>query len=146
MRTYAKRISALLLALMMLLSVTACAGQQDGPIGVTLPVENGAELGEGSKTLSVEVIDAEGQKVAFTVHTAKTTVGEALQELGLIDGQEGDYGLYIKSVNGITADYQKDGSYWAFYINGDYALTGADMTDIQEDTVYTFRVEYMVSE
>lgn len=146
MRTYAKRISALLLALMMLLSVTACAAPQNDPAGVALPVENGAELGAGSKTLSVEVIDAEGQKVSFTVHTAKTTVGEALQELGIIDGDEGDYGLYIKSVNGITADYQKDGSYWAFYINGDYALTGADMTDIQEGVVYTFRVEYMVSE
>lgn len=146
MKTYAKRISALLLALMLLLSLAACGGQQDGPIDVTLPVENGAELGTGSNTLSVEVIDAEGQKVAFTVHSAKTTVGEALQELGIIDGEEGDYGLYIKSVNGITADYQKNGSYWAFYINGDYALTGVDMTDIQEDTVYTFRVEYMVSE
>lgn len=146
MKTYAKRIPALLLALMLLLSLVACGGQQNGPVEVKLPVEDGAELGAGSQTLSVEVIDAEGQKVAFTVHTTKTTVGEALQELGIIDGEESEYGLYIKSVNGITADYDTDGSYWAFYIGEDYALTGVDSTSIEEGTVYSFRVETMSAE
>ena len=77
----------------------------------------------------------------FTVQTNEKTVGEALQKLGVIDGEEGDYGLYIKTVNGITADYNKDGVYWAFYVDGEYAMTGADMTDVVDGTVYTFRVE-----
>ena len=79
--------------------------------------------------------------VKFTVQTNEKTVGEALQKLGVIDGEEGDYGLYIKTVNGTTADYNKDGVYWAFYVDGEYAMTGADMTDVVDGTVYTFRVE-----
>lgn len=148
MTNYAKKSAALLLALLLALSLVACGGQDQADEGnkVPLPVEDGAVVGEGSKCMTVEVVDSVGAKVTFTVNTEKETVGEALQELGIIDGEEGDYGLYIKSVNGITADYQTDGSYWAFYISGDYAMTGADMTDIAEDAVYTFRVEYMVSE
>ena len=88
-----------------------------------------------------EVVDADGNTVKFTVQTNEKTVGEALQKLGVIDGEEGDYGLYIKTVNGITADYNKDGVYWAFYVDGEYAMTGADMTDVVDGTVYTFRVE-----
>ena len=93
------------------------------------------ELGEGEKTLVVEVT-ADEKTVTFTVNTDCTTVGEALLECGLIAGEEGQYGLYVKEVNGIVADYDIDGTYWAFYINGEYAMTGVDTTEITEDAVY----------
>ena len=63
-----------------------------------------------------------------------------MQEHDLLKGEEGAYGLYVKTVNGMTADYDKDQHYWAFYINGEYALTGVDGTDITEGT--TYRLEY----
>ena len=97
------------------------------------------EFGEGSKTLVVEV-KAGDESVTFTVKTDKATVGEALQEYDLIDGEEGEYGLYVKVVNGITADYDIDKSYWAFYINGEYAMGGVDTTDITDGVVY--KLEY----
>ena len=97
------------------------------------------EFGEGSKTLVVEV-KAGDESVTFTLKTNKTTVGEALQEYDLIDGEEGEYGLYVKVVNGITADYDVDQSYWAFYINGEYAMSGVDTTDITDGVVY--KLEY----
>ena len=59
----------------------------------------------------------------------------------LIAGEEGAYGLYVKTVNGITADYDKDQTYWAFYIDGEYAVSGVDTTDIVESSVYTLKVE-----
>ncbi len=93
------------------------------------------EFGEGNKTLSVKVVAGEKTGV-FTVKTDKETVGEALIEYNLIDGEDGDYGLYIKSVNSITADYSVDQSYWAFYIGDEYAPTGVDMTDIEEGADY----------
>ena len=71
----------------------------------------------------------------------KKTVGAALQALNIISGEESDYGLYIKEVIGITADYDTDGTYWAFYIDGQYAATGVDMTDAQNGAVYGFAVE-----
>ena len=93
------------------------------------------ELGKGAKTVTVEVV-AEEQTVRFTVHTDKDTVGAALLELGLIAGEEGQYGLYIKQVNGITADYDIDQTYWAFYINGEYAMSGADTTELTDGATY----------
>ena len=135
-----KRFLALFLSALMLLSLVGCGGNADQTAGNKV-IENGATIGEGEKSFVAEVVDADGNTVKFTVQTNEKTVGEALQKLGVIDGEEDDYGLYIKTVNGITADYNKDGVYWAFYVDGEYAMTGADMTDAVDGTVYTFRVE-----
>ena len=96
-------------------------------------------FGEGSKTVTVEV-KAGDDKITFTVKTDKTKVGDALIEHNLIDGDESQYGLYVKKVNGIIADYDIDQSYWAFYTNGEYAMSGVDTTDIDESAVY--KLEY----
>ena len=98
-------------------------------------------LGTGSTEFSLTVVDQEGSETQFEIHTDKETVGEALLELGLIDGEESEYGLYVKTVNGITVDYDKDGKYWAFYINGEYASSGVDSTEIAEGESYSFKAE-----
>ena len=89
----------------------------------------------GAKTVMVEVKAGE-DSVTFTIKTDKETVGEALQEHGLIEGEDGAYGLYVKKVNGIVADYDEDQTFWAFYINGEYAMTGVDGTLIEEGVTY----------
>ena len=68
-------------------------------------------------------------------------MGEALIEEELIAGEEGPYGLYVKTVNGITLDYDKDGKYWSFYVGEDYAITGVDQTEITDGAVYSFKAE-----
>lgn len=97
--------------------------------------------GEGSMVFPLTVVDKDGNETEFEIHTDRETVGEALSELGLIAGDEGEYGLYVKTVNGITADYDKDGVYWAFYINGEYASSGVDSTAVTEGDSYSFKVE-----
>ncbi len=98
------------------------------------------ELGEGAKDLLI-VVEAEDQKITFTIHTDAETVGDALVENELVEGDEGEYGLYITAVNGITADYDADQAYWAFYQNGEYMNTGVDATEFtsgdQYELVYT---------
>lgn len=91
-----KHIAALLAALVLALSLTACGqtAAKDDPMNPAIPVADGAEIGEGSKT-----------------------------------------------VNGMTADYDKDGVYWAFYIDGKYAMTGVDATNITDGAQYAFRME-----
>lgn len=91
-----KHIAALLVALVLALSLTACGqtAAKDDPMNPAIPVADGAEIGEGSKT-----------------------------------------------VNGMTADYDKDGVYWAFYIDGVYAMTGVDATNITDGAQYAFRME-----
>ncbi len=98
-------------------------------------------LGEGATVFMFTVVNADGNEKAYEVHTEKTIVGDALLELDLIAGDAGDYGLYVKTVDGITVDYDTDGKYWAFYINGEYAMTGVDATPITEGEVYSFKVE-----
>ena len=61
--------------------------------------------------------------------------------MGLISGEDGAYGMYVKNVNGTTLDYDKDGKYWAFYINDEYAVSGVDKTKIDESAKYSFRAE-----
>lgn len=87
------------------------------------------EFGEGSKTVEVEVKVGD-DSITFTLHTDKDTLGDALIEHQLISGEEGAYGLYVKYVNGIHADYDTDRSYWAVYSNGEYMMSGVDSTHI----------------
>jgi hypothetical protein len=77
----------------------------------------------------------------FEVHTDKKTVGDALVEVNLIAGEEAQYGLYVKTVNGETLDYNKDKMYWSFYIDGEYAMTGVDQTKIEAGKAYAFKAE-----
>lgn len=114
------------------------------PSSAEQQTENEAEnniCGEGNTKFDFTVVDQKGQETQFEIHTDKETVGDALQELGLIEGEEGEYGLFVKTVNGITADYDKDGSYWAFYVNDEYAQEGVDATAVVEGAAYAFKVE-----
>lgn len=94
-------------------------------------------LGEGATSFNFTVVDLEGNESAYEIHTDETTVGAALLAVELIAGDEGEYGLYVTSVNGITADWDADQTYWAFYIDGEYAMTGVDATEINPDAAYS---------
>ena len=126
---------AVFAAVMVVISLAACNTVEKTGVWEDAVYLKDMEFGKGEKTLSVEV-KAEDKSVLFTIHTDKKTVGEALLEHKLIDGDEGPYGLYVKVVNGITADFDEDQTYWAFYIDGDLAMTGVDMTDIDESATY----------
>lgn len=126
---------AVFAAVMVVLSLAACNTVEKTGVWEDAVYLKDMEFGKGEKTLSVEV-KAEDKSVLFTIHTDKKTVGEALLEHKLIDGDEGPYGLYVKVVNGITADFDEDQTYWAFYIDGELAMTGVDMTDIDESAAY----------
>lgn len=153
-------ILCLVLMVAMTLTTTACKDKNNESdrntvTGTTAPNETDAVgdtssdktedkenvLGTGAVVFHFCVVDGEGKESAFEIHTDKTVVGDALLELGLIAGDESEYGLYVKTVNGVTADYDVDQTYWAFYINGEYAMTGVDATPIEAGSTYTFKVE-----
>lgn len=122
---------------------STAAGQQEGVQSEARSEAHDGDnvLGEGETRFEFTVVDQDGEETRLEIHTDKKTVGEALQELDLIEGEEGDYGLFVKTVNGITADYDKDGHYWAFYVNDEYAQEGVDSTEITEGDSYAFKVE-----
>lgn len=100
-----------------------------------------ANIGSGSVSFIFNVTDKEGYTTLYRIHTDKKTVGEALLENRLIEGEDGQYGLYIKKVMGIEADYDKDQTYWALYIDGEYAMTGVDKTEIKAGAEYALVVQ-----
>lgn len=150
---YSKKVSSFILCMVLIvamaLGTVGCNGSKNsGDASGTESTQTGAnvqreggDLGEGSREFALTVTDQDGRETQFQIHTDKETVGEALQELDLIDGEEGEYGLFVKTVNGITADYDADGVYWAFYINGEYATSGVDVTEITEGDSYALKVE-----
>lgn len=93
-----------------------------------------------SITFPFSVVDDQGNQTDFSVTTTKKTVGEALQDEHLIEGDEGQYGLYVKKVNGILAEYESTGTYWAFYVNGELAPKGVDQTPVVAGESYAFKV------
>ena len=130
----------------MALMITACNGNTtNDPVSSeqteTTPNSAVKKVGEGNTTFDFTIVDADGKETKFEVSTNKTNVGEALLELELIAGEEGAYGLYVKTVNGITLDYDTDGKYWAFYVNGTYATSGVDTTEIVAGDSYSFKAE-----
>jgi len=84
------------------------------------------------------LIDSDGLYYAWGVSTDEETVGDALLAVGLINGETSAYGLYVTEVNGISAVYDTDKAYWAFYVDGGYATAGVDATEIEPDKKYSF--------
>lgn len=136
------QILCTLLIVVMAISTTGCSGKQNAqePQDSIVQLEGG-KLGEGSMKFTFTVVDQNQSTTEFEISTDKETVGDALLELNLIAGENDEYGLYVKTVNGITVDYDKDGKYWAFYVNDNYAMSGVDTTPIVDGEVYSFRVE-----
>ena len=99
------------------------------------------ECGEGAKSFTFITTDLDKNETHYLIHTDAETVGEALQSFGLIEGDEGPYGLYVKVVCGLRMDYETDGHYWAFYCDGEYAMQGVDATTVEDGGVYAFIAE-----
>ncbi len=135
-------ILSFVLIAVMALTMFGCGKKSTGEAPETdVQAVNRQVIGEGKLTFDFNVTDADGNVSYFEIYTDKKTVGEALMELDLLEGEDGPYGLYVKSVNGITYDYDKDGKYWAFYINGVYGTTGVETTNIVNGATYEFKAE-----
>lgn len=107
----------------------------------TTSAPSGTQVSSQTVEFTFKVTDADGLGTDFTISTDKKTVGEALLEENLIAGDDGKYGLYVKTVNGVTLDYDKDGMYWAFYENGQYASKGVESTEVTAGAEYAFKAE-----
>ena len=105
-----KKFLAIILVLVMALSLVACGGtpaQQpdsgndanveanDGAntdADVKAPVvTDGAVLGEGAHSFTLEITDADGKTITATVNSDEKTLGAALGKLNVIPGENGLY-------------------------------------------------------
>lgn len=148
-----KKIISILLSLLFVLTLASCAedAKENPDEGTTAEITEGTTLeggiwalakytedtvlGEGATKITLSVITEE-KTVKFTINTDKTVLGDVLTENGLVEGEEGPYGLYIKKVNGISAVYETDGAYWSVSIDGETAVTGIDAIDVTDGGKY----------
>lgn len=80
----------------------------------------------GSKSLTIEVINAAQESVVYNVKTDAEFLQGAMDAAEGLEYtfSEGPYGPMIETINGESAIYETDGAYWSFYINGDYCNYG----------------------
>ena len=136
MKKQIKITLALLLCLTSLFCLVACFDKVDATgVWEDATWRSDKEFGKGAKTIEVEV-KVEEQSVTFTIHTDKEMLGEALMEHGLIEGEDGPYGLYVKKVNGMLADYDVNQYYWSLSKGGTGLMTGVDMTAVEDGAHY----------
>jgi hypothetical protein len=123
--------------LVVLIAVTALTGCT-GNTGPGESPDTTQSIGQGGTVFRFEVTDNEETVTAWDVRTDEATVGAALLAVGLIDGDMTDFGLMVMYVNGLRANFNEDGAWWAFYINGEMAMAGVDSTDIEPEITYAF--------
>ena len=132
-----KKIISVSLVLILLFAFVSCNTVDAEGLWENATHRRDKTFGDGATTVQLEV-KVEELSVTFTIKTDKTTLGEALLEHGLIEGDQGAYGMYVKKVNGITADYDVDQAYWALYKNGEACMSGVDTTEIADGEHYEF--------
>ena len=108
--------------------------------GVYLATQSGPAAA-GAKAITVTVVHADGSEKVFTYNTDAEKLGAFLEAEGLIDSQGADAGMF-HTVDGEKADWSVNQSYWAFYVGGEYAMTGIYDTAIEDGAIY--KLEYTI--
>lgn len=100
------------------------------------------ETTQGTKTITVTVVHADGSVKDFTCRTQEEYLAPVLVAEQIAQGDETQYGLTIHTVDGEKADWNVNQSYWSLFINGEYAMTGASSTPVNDGDI--FRLEYTI--
>jgi ABC-type phosphate/phosphonate transport system substrate-binding protein len=125
----------LLIALLLSLSVcvgvlfTSCGSGSDEPSG-------------DAKAYTLVVVDDNGESTEYTADTEAEFLAGALDELTEQTDftYEADDSGFITTVNGLKADYNADGAYWAIYVNDEFGQYGASEQPVTDGD--TYKLEY----
>ena len=94
------------------------------------------------KSISVNIYGKDDAGIIFSkeYQTQKGFLVDIIAEIpdAKIIVEDGPYGAYITSIMDIE---QGDGYYWSYYINGNYATEGISSCEIEDNTVYDFKIE-----
>ena len=94
---------------------------------------------EGSKNITIEVVNSKEESKVYELKTdAEYLLGAMEEAEGLtFEGEEGEYGMSIMTVNGETADFNVDASYWSFYVNDEYCNYGVSEQPVEDGDAFT---------
>lgn len=96
---------------------------------------------EGSKTIAISITHKDGTVKELTLHTDAKYLLDAIREKDedLIQGEDGPYGLYIKTIDGYTCNEAAQ-EWWGFTKGGEYVETGVELTPIYDGDSYEFKL------
>jgi len=98
---------------------------------ISLQLINGPKTQIGAKTITVEVIGNDGVSKEYTINTDEEFLRGALEQDNLVSGDESEFGLFVTSVDGETADIANR-EWWCFTKDGEMLMTGIDETPIED--------------
>ena len=103
---------------------------------------------DGAKAITIEVIDNDQKSTTYEVHTDAEYLRQAMEEADGLEfsGTESEYGLMVETVNGVTADFNVDGAYWSFYVNGTYCNYGVDSQPVEDGDAFQIKYEVYVAQ
>ena len=101
----------------------------------------GPETTVGEKRITVAVVYADGTREEYPVTTDAEYLKDATDEVLTLEGEMGQYGFTLYTVNGVTADFTKDSAYWAIYVDGEYGQFGVDAQPVTDGSEYVFAYE-----
>ena len=126
-----KKVWIAAIALVLLIAMLAAAYFMNRP-----------QTAAGAKEITLTVVHADGSEKQFRYRTDEEYLGSVLLAEGIVQGEDGPYGLTIYVVDGERADWNENQSYWALYIGQDYATTGADSTPVHDGD--SFKLVYTI--
>lgn len=93
---------------------------------------------QGAKSITIEVVDNNANSTMYDVHTDAEYLRQAMEEADGLEfsGSESEYGMMVETVNGVTADWNVDQSYWGFFVNGDYCNYGIDTQPVMDGDAF----------
>jgi len=94
---------------------------------------------EGAKHLTIEIIHVDETAKIMEIDTDEEFLRGALDQEGLIAGEDGAFGFWITAVDGYTADQSKE-EWWGLTKNGEYVETGVDATVIEDGDKFEIRL------
>lgn len=94
----------------------------------------------GGKDIVFQVTHTDGSVKEFAISTDSENLRGALEQEGLISGEEGAYGLYVTVIDGEEADDSLN-QWWCFTQDGVMLNTGVDDTMISDGDHYEAAID-----
>ncbi|MEG2660088.1 MAG: DUF4430 domain-containing protein [Oscillospiraceae bacterium] len=89
----------------------------------------------GAKEIAVQVMFADKSTKDFDIKTNAEFLGDALLDEKIVEGDMGQYGLFITKVDGVAANAAKN-EWWCITKAGEQVNTGADTTPIADGDTF----------
>lgn len=98
----------------------------------------GPSTTEGEKSVTIQVLDDKKNLTSYEINTDAEYLRQAMEQCqGLtFIGSEGPYGLVLLTINGVTADYDKNQAWWSIYVNTELGNYGVDQQPVNDGDIF----------